>query len=293
MEDYFKNHKDVLETRIRTYNDLSRSGRRVQNLGILLVLGGMAAMFFVFYVSKNSILGGSVTILLFLGAIGISFLGRRMILSKGVPVFYELYLSSDEKIFLKVYDAWTSLASYVHEGLEPARHQCLRYLRETYVLLNEYWKMGDVKVVMEEIGGELNKFRKAFESRLIYTLEHRTKKEQGDTVFFVLTEFGQFLIEPTKSRLVQMNGDIEDFQKRGTLLFTDKPSLKYPIFETLKRHDIHKHVVVVGIISAVSLVAPVFLLYSGEINADAALIAFSTVFGPLIAVYLAYVLNRR
>ena len=293
MEDYFKDHKEALEKRLKTYDDLSRSGRTVQNLGTLLVLGSIAVMFFMVYVSKNPVLGGGLTLLLFLGAFGILFLGRHMILSKGVPAFPALYLSSDEKVFLKVYDAWTNLASYVHEGLEPARHQCLRYMRETYYLLNEYWKMGDVRVVIEEIGGELEKFKKAFESHLIYTLEHKIKKEQQDAVFFVLTLFGQFLVEPTKSRLVYMNGTIADFQKRGDLLFTDNPSSKYPVFEILKRHNIHKHAVAVSIISAVSLVAPVFLLHSGEISADTALIAFSTVFGPLLAVYFAYVLRRR
>lgn len=294
MEDYFRNHKDALEKRLRTYDDLSRRGRAVQNLGLLLVLGGMAVMLYVIYAAINPALAIGLSSVVLICAFCLAFLGRHMILSKGIPAFPHLYLSSDETIFLKVYDAWTSLASYLQEGLlEPARHQCLRYMRETYDLLNEYWKMSDVKVVMEEIGDEVDKFRKAFESHLIYTLEHKPKKEQADAVFFVLTVFGQFLIEPTKSRLVWMNVTIDDFQKRGDLLFNEKSSSPYLMLQYLKRHYVHQHAAIIGLIFAVGFVPAIWGLYSGQITTDTAYILFGTIFGPLLTAYFTFVLMRH
>lgn len=279
-----KDYKHAIETRVRTFKELSKRGRWVRNFGILLMLIDIVILFILFTIFTYIAL--IVYSLLFIVSVLIVYIGNSLIESKGIPKISSLYISSDEKIFLKIVDALAFLEVHLKEGLEPAKYQCLKELHEAHKLMEEYWMASDIKVIMKEIGNEIETFKDNFEKNLIYTLEGALEKETIQSEYDILTEFGEYFIDPSKEKLVDLN------KKMDSLLHSEKARPRYPIVDFLKRHQVHQHVAVIASIFAVGFFSALLGIYYGDISMDTAFIVFATIFGPLIAVYLTYVLRR-
>lgn len=281
-----KDYKDALETRIKTFKELSKRGRWVRNFGLLLVLIDIAMLFILLNIIMATNIVMIIYVLLFITGSLIAFLGDHLIKSKGIPTIPSLYLSSDEKIFLKIFNALDFLEVHLNEGLEPAKYQCLKEMHEAQKLMEEYWVTSDIKVIMKEIGNEIETFKEKFEKNLIYTLENALEKETIQSAYNILTEFGEYFSDPTKEKLIDLN------KKMDSLSHSEIIRPHYPIIDFLMRYQIHQHAAVMALIFAVGFFSASLGIYYGHISIDTAFVVFATIFGPLIAAYVAYVLRK-
>jgi len=276
-------YKNALETRVRTFKESSRVGRRVFSLGLILALIDMA-IYIPLSLFTQVLIASGILFLGFGAGVLLMFVGNHLIASKGVPRTTRLYLSPDEQIFLKIFDALTFLEAHVKRKLEPAKYQCVKELREAHELMEELWVPNRIEVIMKEIGNELVAFKEKFSENLIYSLEHATKVEIVSSTYDVLTEFGEYFIDPSKEKLVELN------KKMDSLLHSEIARPRYPIVDFLMRRRVHHHAITVGLIFLAGFL-PAFLGHCyGHISTDSAYVVFATIFGPLIAVYLTYVL---
>jgi hypothetical protein len=143
------------------------------------------------------------------------------------------YLTADEKIFLKLFEAVGNIVSYLNTqeqkasspsagSSEPLKYQGLKYMRETYGLLSTGWQPSKINVVMKTIGNDIEDFKQEFERSLVYTLEFGMKRENVESVFNILEQFARFLIDPTKEDLLKLNKNIKKEQEEKRLLRSDK-----------------------------------------------------------------------
>ena len=289
VSEKIKEYKNSLETRVRTFKELSKRGRWISNFGFLLSFSGIAIFFLVFLLTEDVFTPFISFFVMFLVGIFLVFLGTHVIVSKGVPRYQDFYLSSDEKIFLKIFDALTFFEAHLHRKLEPARYQCLNELREAYGLMEEYWVPTGIKVILKEIGSEIQIFKEKFDENLIYSLERGTKTETVQEIYDILSEFGEYLIDPSKEKLVELNKRMDS----DSLLHLETTRPRYPIVDFLKKYKIQKHAIVVGLIVLCGVVPSLIGLNYGAISSDSAIIVFATISGPSIAVYLGHVLRKR
>lgn len=284
-----KDYKDALETRIRTYKELTKRERWITYCGTFLMVSSTLLFFvlaFVFWWLPVIIAGYAMLILMVIGSTMV-FTAQHLTEIKGVPRFQRLWLNCDERIFLKIFDALVFLGNYLQQKLGPAKYQCLKTLLQVHALMQEYWTPSEIKVVMKEIGSEIETFKEKFEKNLIFTLEKGIKTETVHGVYDILTEFATYLIEPDKERLVDLN------KKMDSLLHSDITRPRYPIVAFLKRYKVHQHVAVLGAVLAIGFFSAYLGIYYKQISMDTAFVVFATIFGPLAAVYLSYVLRRE
>ena len=281
VKDCIREYKDTLENRERTYNELSKGGRRLVYLSFVAVLSGILFILIGFQFPSllpYGVIGYFAAITI--GAL-VALIGRFVIKSKGVP---SPYFSPDEQIFLRVFDALVSLETYLKENLEPARFQSLKELQEAYRIIEDSWDPSQIGVVMKEIGKEIEAFKEGFDRNLIFTLEHGTETEK---VHEILTEFADYLRSPSNVKLTELK------EKMDSLPRSKKPRPRYPTIERLKRHQVHKHSIVIAFLFAIGLVPALLVVYYGRGSLVEAVLAFVTIFGPLAAVYLNHMLKRE
>jgi hypothetical protein len=284
INERIKEHKEVLENRERTYETMSKTGRYISYFGLLLFLISFLSLPLSLGNLIPSSIAGQVWVSLFgLGSL-IIFVGGIYNRLKGISSFY---VSSEEFIFLELVEALTSLETYKKEKLDLARYQCLKELHKTDGLIKYYWvPPSRVQIVMREIGDEIVTFEERFVKNLIFSLESGGEIEKVDDI---LTEFGLYLIDPSKDKLTSLN------KKMDSLPHSEVKH--YPISEFFKHHEIAKYFLVIGLIFAISLSSSLFGFYYMHVSADTALIVFATIFGPLAAVVAAiiitYILRRE
>lgn len=286
VKENIKEYKDALETRRKTYKELTKRERWMVNVGSLLILCSIFALIFLVYWVDVMIGAATMLLLMITGSLMV-FIGQHLMQSKGIPKFPRLWFSCDEKIFLKIFEALTFLETYLKEKLQPAKYQCLKTLHEAHKLMEEYWMPSEIKVIMKEIGNEIEVFKEKFEHNLVYTLSYGTKKENVQGVYDTMTEFAEYLIDPSKEKLVALN------KRTDSLLRSEITRPRFPIVAFLKRYQIHYHAIGICSIFAVASFSALLGIYYGQISGDTAFVVFATIFGPLIAVYFTYVLRRR
>jgi hypothetical protein len=282
IKESIKEHKESLKNRERTYNAMSKTGRYIAYFGFLLFLSS----FLTIPLSLGSLVPSSTATqgwvsLFFIGLLVI-FIGGAYNRLKGIPQFS---FSSDDAIFLKLYDAITSLETYKNDKLELAKYQCLKELNGVRKLMRYYWEPSSITVVMKEIGNEIETFKKRFAKNLIFTLENGIELESVDDT---LNEFGEYLIDPSKKKLVDLN-------KRMDALPHPKEEVEshYFLTDLLKHHQVLKPISVMSLFFALSLLCASVAFYYIHVSTDTAAIVFVTIFGVFAAPYIAYILRRR
>lgn len=288
IKESIKEHKNALANRERTYKELSKRGRRIGYFGILLFISSFLFIPLGYLIPPE--IATRMWVLMFGIGLLLVFIGQLVIKLKGVP---STYFSPDDEIFLKAFDALTFLETYMRDNLELAKHQCLNELHETNRLMKYYWKPSEIEVVMKEIGNEIETFKEKFEEDLIYTSRYGTKKEGFQTVFDLLTEFAEYLIDPSKEKLIHLNQNIDLNQKKGSLLHSKKARPSYRVIDFFKRHQIHKHVAFVTLFFAFGFFPALFGIYFSDISINTAYMLFAAIFGPSIGGYIIYLLKRE
>lgn len=287
VKDNIKEYKETLENRERTYRELSKRGRWMQNFGALLV-----AFSFVFFILLPVVLPPNTAFILWVLTVIIGIImvqiGVFFVKSKGVP---KVYFSPDEQIFLKIFDGLTFLDSYVKEKLEPARYQCLKELREAYKLIEYHWELSEIGVVMKEIGDEIETFKEKFDRNLIFTLE---SSEKIETLYDKLTKFAEYLIAPSKEKLIALNNEMDSLlhSKKVRAHYTTTDFLKITIFDFLKHYQVHRHALVIALIFTVTFSPTLFLIYYCHASIDTAALVFAAIFGPIVTIYLTHTLKK-
>jgi hypothetical protein len=213
-----------------------------------------------------------------------------------------MYLTADQKIFLKVLDSLTNLADYLNSESkktlqedpksEPLKFQGLKYMRQTYELLYTIWQPNDISVIMKTIGKDMEDFKQEFERSLIYTVEFGTKRENVEAVFNVLAKFASFLVDPSREELLELNKNIKEGQDKKYLLRSDRPRSRYPIVDSLLRYSIPQHLTILAIILLSGFALAFIGTSSGHIDVNTAYVVFAGFSGPLLAAYFGYLLLR-
>lgn len=273
VNERIKEYKETLENRERTYKAMSKTGRSVMYFGLLLLALSLFLFIPLSYghvVSKSTAWYGWSSV--FASGFFIILIGAAYNRSKGIT---PLYFSPDDEIFLEVFEALTSLETYKKEKLELAKHQCLKELNRVGRLIKYNWTLDDVRVVMKEIGDEIETFEKRFAKNLIFTLE---SGKEIENVHDILTEFGLYLIDPNKEKLISLN------EKMDSLPHSDVTS-HYAITD-FKHHPIIKDFLIIGLILVFSLFSALFGFYYSHVSSDTSDIVFATIFTPLAAAYI-------
>jgi hypothetical protein len=271
VDERLKEHKEALENRKRTYKAMSKTGKGVMYFGLFLWACGLLSIPLYYSHSVSSTMGWDIWLSLLGAGFFIIVIGGAYNKLKGVTAFY---FSSEDTIFLELFEALTSLETYNKEKLELARNQCLKELNEVLRLIRLYWAFGNVQVVITEIGNEIETFEERFAKNLIFTLE---SGKEIENVEGILTEFGLYLISPSKAKLVSLNKNM------GSLPHSEGTRAGF------MHHRIIQHILVIGLILAVSLFSALFGFYYSHISIDTAYVVFATIFGPAVTIYIAYI----
>jgi hypothetical protein len=302
LEAALKDHKDLLDNRLVTYEEQSKRGNWLMNSGILLaILGAFLYPIGTSLTHQEPVLILALSVFLLIFGCLLAILGLRINDKRGIPRQFTGYFTIDERIFLKLFESLTALEGYLNsepkEGhqdyrkSEPLRYQGLKYMRETHDLLDAEWRPTNIGVVMKTIGEDMEDFKQEFERSLINTVEFGSKRENV-VVFDILTEFAEFLMNPDKGGLVILNANIKKRQEENLLLRSDKPHPCYPIIDSLLRYRVPQH----SMIFAIILLSSFFIAYVGWLNwhidVNTAYMVFATLSSPLLAVYFGYMLKR-
>lgn len=303
LEDALKDYKDSLNNRVVTYKEQSKSGNTLQSSGMFLVLVGMFLyVVLTSFTRQDAVLSFALSIfIMILGCLS-AYFGLHINVKKGIPRQSIGYLTTDERMFLKLFESLTALEGYLNsepeEGhqdyrkSEPLRYQGLKYMRETHNLLDAEWRPTNIGVVMKTIGEDMEDFKLEFERSLINTVEFGSKRGNVEAVFDILTEFAEFLMDPDKGRLICLNTNIKKRQEEHLLLRSDKPHSRYPIIDSLLRYRIPQHSMIFAIILLVGFSIAYVGLSTGHIDMNTAFLVFTGFSAPLLAVYVAYILRR-
>ena len=303
LEKSLQEHKTSLENRVTTYREQSRLGNRIINLGFVLTISSLLGMFLLVNPKYEWVtLGIAVVMALMAFGFFFLFLGRRINDKKGLPRFPTEYLTADEKIFLKLFDALSNMKNYLNDELketpknhvrsEPLRYQVLKYMRETYRLLYTDWQPSNIKVVMKTIGNDIEDFKQEFERSLIYTVEFGTRRENVEVVFKILEEFARFLIDPNREDLLKLKENIKKEQDQKCLLRSDKPRSRYPLVDSILRYSVPQHLMIISIILLSGFAIAFFGVSSGQIDVNTAYLVFVGFSGPSLAAYFGYLLLK-
>lgn len=279
-----RERKNTLENREKTYDTLSKRWRLIAYFGILLVCSSFVFVLLGPFMPSNAAFNG--WLLMFGGGFLTAIVAQLAIKLKGVP---QIYFSPEDEIFLKVFDAITSLETYMKDkdGFEPARNQSIKELHGAYKLIKYHWEPSKIAVVVKEIGDIIETFKERFDKKLVSTLKNSTKMKKAQTILAILYEFGDFLIDPNKEKLVNLN------EKMNSLPYSEEGKPSYRIIDFLKRHQIPRHTVIVTLFFSIGLFPALFVFYSLGASINTAVQLFVGVFGPLISGYIIYLLKKE
>jgi hypothetical protein len=288
IKECIKDYKATIENREKAIKEMSKTGRYIIYFGMLLFLSSLVLIpfltipFFQNFISQTTWawFGG-------LEAAGVTcvFIGGAINWRRGIP---QTTFSSEDIIFLPLFEALTSFETYKKDSLELAKFQCIKKLNKVRSLMRLYWKPSDIAVVTKEIGNEIETFKEKFDENLIFILKNsRTKNEEKIKVIdSVLNEFGEYLIEPNKERLVELNKKIDSLHPEDV-----KPI--YSLSDFVRQRQSIRHILVTIVILVASLSPAFYGFYYMHVTVDTAILVFAAIFGPLMAVYFAYVLRKH
>lgn len=289
IKECIKDYKATIENREKAIKEMSKTGRHFAYLGLLLFCGSFAFLPSITTPSFLNLTSPFTASVLFGGLIALgmtsTFVGGMINLRRGIP---QITSSSEDTIFLTLFEALTSFETYRKDNLELAKYQCIRKLNKVRYLMRLYWKPSDIAVVTKEVGNEIETFKEKFDKSLIFILKNsRTKNEEKIKVIdSVLNEFGEYLIDPNKEKLLELNKKMDSLHPEDV-----KPL--FSLTDSIRQWQSIRHILLTILILTASLSSAFFGFYYMHVTADTAIIVFATIFGPLMAVYFTHVLRKH
>lgn len=202
-------------------------------------------------------------------------------------------LEAEDWIFYHTYSILESLAGYDKSSSprlrEEYRKKAVESARELLVAVENGWKLGDFKLARTMFGNAVSEILDTLRSRVIPNLE-KGDEETLKKVDHSLSQFAHYFVHPSLERLQHVNKSISESLNS---LETTKLGLVARCSAYFKTHTTVKHVAIVGAIFSVAIMPIVLANHYGPISIESALLGFSAIFGPTIAVYLSYALKHK
>lgn len=171
---------------------------------------------------------------------------------------------------------------------EEHRKGAVHDVRQLLSVLNKEWTVGDHRLAKETFGEVISSISDNLTNRVIPNLEEGNK-ETLEKVEHSLYQLAQYLMRPSIEALRNVNKTITESLQEIELA---KPSFikRFSSFFTV--HSLLKNVIVLGLIFSAGFIPALCGFQYGGSSIDTALLVFAGIFGPSMAVYLAYVMKK-
>ena len=277
-----KDAYEKIQNRIQMYKKAARTGRIILNFGFAWSILSIFLVLVFLLLEIKLFLDISVLWMISL-SVGLFFmlLGAQINKFKGIVT---PMLLAEENAFLKIYKALVHFDNYQKENFLTSKGAALKLLAKVGRSMRSLvWRTGDLKIIREIVGNELELFKENYEKRLLPTLEKGNKKD-FDRGIALLVKFAFYLLHPTIKTLRELNEDMEKLP-RSTARIGFIPRVTIEI----KTRPIAKHTVAL----VLSILASIIAFYIGmavHASIDASYYAsigtFTVLFGAYIAVAL-------
>lgn len=210
--------------------------------------------------------------------------GRQINRSRGIV---QPSTSAEERTFLGIYEVLRILEVYLQEGLPASKGEAVRKLRRINddQLRGEDWKVGNLKILREAAGDQLDLLKNGFEQKLIPTVAHGDDDIQN--TYTILIDFANYLINPKMDRLVSIN------ETMSKLPFTEA---KLPIhlfwLRKLVAYPLVKHAVAVGVGLAICTLTYYVGTVFFKVSYENAFISAVGLLGTFMSGYMALISKR-
>jgi hypothetical protein len=197
---------------------------------------------------------------------------------------------ADDLAFYYIYEVLNNINSYKtnrHHAIGTVyRKKALSNAKSLISVIDTNWTFGDFRLIVEMFGNNID--------ALISGLNDVVKVlKKGDyrkitEIEGILYQFAQFLLRPTFESFghsVELLANIRF--KKVEKKFLEKLS---SVFHS---HSVIMHISIITAIFSIGFIPALSVIYLGSGSLDTALIVFSTIFGPSIAVYLSVIFKTE
>jgi len=212
--------------------------------------------------------------------------GRQINRSRGIV---QPSTSAEERTFLRIYEVLRILEVYLQESLPASKGEAMKKLRriDDELLRGEDWKVGNLKILKETIGDQLESFKNGFEKKLIPTVVHGDDKNLQNT-YSILIVFANYLINPKMDMLASVNDMI------SKLPFTEDKLPAYSLWvRKLVAYPAIKHAIAIGAGLAVCTLTYYIGTTSFNVSTENAFISAVGLLGTFMSGYMAITSKRR
>jgi len=196
-------------------------------------------------------------------------------------------LSLEESLFLKVCSVIEDLGAYIEDEREPDRKSAEKKIEKILSEI-EKWYIGDIKLCANVIGSRLEAFKEAFYRKVISSVRQREKPDLINA-YFILRGFAKYLLE-SEQKIEDIERMTKAMNEMIKVTAPSGPSAPKTILG-LKVNTLLLHIGLLTLIMVCGVTPAILGIYYGNISLENAFLVFAAIFGPLIAVYLSYVLR--
>jgi len=188
--------------------------------------------------------------------------------------------TTEEKMFLDVYDVLKNIREYSQDGYEDTRARASKKMRKIISSMDGFdWEVGRLELARRELGQPLVELRQSLNQRLFAAVDH------GDPILLskgvtVLERLAFFLADSSLTTLKEVN------QVVSTLPYVERPEpVRMSIIGLIRQHPRWTHAIAVTTFLIVNGVF--FYVTTGflGIEKNTAIIACVTLFATFITVY--------
>ena len=199
-------------------------------------------------------------------------------------------LLREERLFLKVYSAIEYLGEYLEDGRETdikrARKRIESILGEV-----EFWRGGNLRLTKNVIGAPLELFGKVFYEKLVAAIRQGDKDDLIQA-HRLLNTFAKYLLNP-KPEIKDLNFLTNAMGASIEATLPSKRGISETISHSFREMNVIRNVGIITACVICGLIPALIATYFLMVSMDTAVIVFATIFGPLIAVYLTYILIKQ
>jgi hypothetical protein len=169
---------------------------------------------------------------------------------------------------------------------EEHRKKAISSSKRLLEVVEQSWVFGNFGLAKKVFGNAISCFQDHLSRGLVPNMKSRNEKvltKAEDVVY----QIAHFLLNPSVETLQHINELMDglDHQK-------PKSGVIQKCSSFLRIYDIRKRAVVMVLIFAFAAIPSFLLVYFGFISLETGMIVFATIFGPLAAVYLSYILSQ-
>jgi hypothetical protein len=275
-----------VQRKVRIYGRAARTGYILSLLGTALMFMSAIPMIPIYLQMWFDVSTFLTWPLCVLGSGILMIAGRQINRSRGI---IRPSTCAEERTFLKIYEALRILEVYIQDELPASRGEAVRKLRRVSneMLRGDDWKIGDLLILKETVGYQIESLKNGFEGRLIPTIM-RGDDQSIKKAYSILMDFANYLINPKIDKLVSINDMI------GTLPYTEDRTPRWiSLARKTMAYPLVKHVIVVGTGLAICILAYFIGTAFFYVSKENAFISAVGLLGTFMSGYMALISKRK